>query len=126
MLLFSTTSCWEVFQCPQGEQRGADVDSDWQTYIHNAQKQELERIIEEENLQKDPTYEYMRKAFQNGYVDPYGTEIVQLLPATSRSFFAKQTNKGEDRATKKASVVEKLKKFFQRFYEISTSLYNSI
>lgn len=116
-----------------------NIDDDWQNYIHGAQKEELERIIEEEKLQKEPTYQYMRKAFQNGYVDPYGTEIVQLLPPTSRSFFAKQTNKeenrankntsdqstkaGSDRAKKKATVVEKLKAFFQRFYEISTSLY---
>ena len=74
--------------------------------------EELDAIISEENLRRDAAYEFMRRAFSDGYVTETGTAITEVLPPMGLF------GKGNKRAIKKAAVLQKFKEFFDRFYEI--------
>ena len=56
----------------------------------------------------------MNNAFRDGYVQGSGTAITKILPPVSRF------TKTGDRAKKRASVLEKLTVFFERFWNISS------
>lgn len=60
------------------------VDEDWQKYMEKKKIEELESIIEQENLDKDETYRFVRNAFRNGNVATTGTELTNVLPPVSR------------------------------------------
>lgn len=67
----------------------------------------------EENLNKEETYNFIRKAFENGSVETTGTDISRVLPPMSRF------SKNNDRLSKKNNVIDKLVEFFNRFFNIS-------
>lgn len=91
-----------------------DIDKDWKTYINQQKLNELNRIIEEENLNKEETYKFINNIFRDGFVPVSGTAINKILPPVS--FFTK-TN---DRTKKRISVLDKVKAFFERFKDIAT------
>ena len=70
-------------------------------------------IIAEENLDKDETYKYVNNAFRDGYIQATGTALTKVLPPVSRF-----TPTG-DRTKKRETVLEKLKAFFNKFWDIS-------
>ena len=92
----------------------SDVDDDWNTFVTEKKKEELDRIIKEENLNLNETLNFMNNAFRDGYVQGSGTAITKILPPVSRF------TKTGDRAKKRASVLEKLTVFFERFWNISS------
>ena len=92
----------------------SNVDDDWNTFIAEKKKEELDRIIKEENLNPDETRNFMDNAFRDGYVQGSGTAITKVLPPVSRF------TKTGDRAKKRAAVLEKLTAFFERFWNISS------
>jgi len=95
----------------------ADIDHDWAQFVKKKKIEELEKIIAEENLDRDKTYTFIESAFRDGGVPTTGTAIVKILPPMS--MFA-QDDKGVNiRMKKKESVLEKLKMFFERFFDIS-------
>lgn len=89
------------------------VDDDWQKFVEQKKIDELEKIIENENLDHDETYTFVRNAFRNGNVASTGTAIARILPPVSRF-----SPTGE-RSQKRESVLQKLTKFFERFFDIS-------
>lgn len=91
-----------------------EVTEAWQRYAEEQRKQELDRIIEEEKLRPQPTYDFVRTCFEDGEVKESGTEITKILPPMS--LFSKDGERG----AKKDSVLKKLKAFFDKFFSISS------
>ena len=74
---------------------------------------ELEAIISEEGLKAQETVAYINKCFREGEIKETGTEITKILPPIP--LFTAQRDSQE----KKASVIRRLKAFFDRFFDIS-------
>lgn len=90
-----------------------DVDKDWVQFVEAKKIEELNKIIEDEGLNKDETYKYIANAFRDGYVQETGTAITKVLPPVSRF------SKTGERTKKRESVLERLIAFFNRFWDIS-------
>jgi type I restriction enzyme R subunit len=90
------------------------IDDDWQKFVDEKRQEELDRIIAEENLNRDETYRFVANAFRDGYVPQTGTAIARILPAGVSRF-----SPTGDRTRKREIVLEKLKAFFNRFADIS-------
>ena len=102
-----------ILQFIQSLTPGAAVSDDWHTFVVEKKMEELDRIIAEENLDKAETYKFVSNAFRDGYVQTSGTGLAGILPPVSRF-----TPTGE-RTAKRESVIEKIKAFFNRFWDIS-------
>ncbi len=89
------------------------IDEDWQKFVEKKKIDELEKIIGNENLDHDETYKFIRNAFRNGGVSTTGTAIANVLPPVSRF------SPGGERTKKRESVLDKLTRFFERFFDIS-------
>ena len=87
-----------------------DVDVVWHEYVQRQKEQELENIITEERLKPEETRRFVEASFRDGAIRENGTEVAAILPPMSR--FSK------DRATKKETVLSRLKAFFERFRDI--------
>ena len=92
------------------------VADDWQQFVESEKMEELDQIIAEESLDKDETYKFIHNAFRDGYVQTTGTGLAKILPPVSRF-----TPTGE-RTQKRETVIEKIKAFFNRFWDISGSM----
>ncbi|EKE18530.1 MAG: hypothetical protein ACD_9C00305G0001 [uncultured bacterium] len=89
------------------------VDDDWQKFVDKKKIEELEKIIDNEGLDHDATYKFVRNSFRDGSVATTGTAITKVLPPVS--LFSPT---GE-RTQKRESVLNKLTSFFERFFDIS-------
>ncbi|MCE2786413.1 MAG: type I restriction endonuclease subunit R [Sphingobacteriales bacterium] len=92
---------------------GSKVTDDWESFVEQKKLEELDQIIVEEELDKEETYKFIHNAFRDGYVQTTGTGLAKILPPVSRF-----TPTGE-RTQKRESVIEKIKAFFNRFWDIS-------
>lgn len=90
------------------------VDEDWQKFVEQKKVEELEQIIEEEGLNREATYVFIRNSFRDGNVATTGTAISKVLPPVSRF------SPGGERTQKRESALAKLTSFFQRFFDISS------
>jgi type I restriction enzyme R subunit len=91
-----------------------DIYLDFASFMNSKKKEELDKIIIEENLNKDETYSFIRKAFENGSIETNGTEVSTILPPMSRF------SMNDDRFNKKKKVLDKLLEFFDKFFSISS------
>jgi type I restriction enzyme R subunit len=91
----------------------SSVDDDWQSFVNSKKVEELDRIIAEENLDKDQTYKFIESAFRDGLVQTGGTAITKIIPPVSR--FSPDQSRGK----KRDSVLDKLSAFFEKFFDIS-------
>jgi len=106
-----------IEQFIQSLEVSVDVDDNWVKFVEKKKIEELEKIIAEENLDHDKTYKFIESAFRDGDVPTTGTSIVKILPPMS---MFNQDDKGKNiRMKKKESVLEKMKMFFERFFDIS-------
>jgi type I restriction enzyme R subunit len=92
----------------------SSVDTDWIEFVEKKRKEELDTIIKEENLNPDETYKFVENAFRDGSVPTTGTGITKILPPVSRFSPDRQ------RTQKRETVLEKLIRFFARFFDISS------
>ena len=88
-------------------EKGKNVGDDWETFIEQEKKRQLDAIISEEHLKPKETEAFMKRAFTDGYVTETGTGIAKILPP-SNPFLPES---GE----KKQTVIEKLKAYLNRF-----------
>lgn len=70
------------------------------------------QIITEENLNEEETRKFISDSFRNGEIKTTGTDLDKIMPPVSR--FG-----GGNRAAKKQTIIDKLKRFFERFFGIS-------
>ena len=87
-----------------------DVMAEWQGFVAAAREKELVQIIQEEKLKEPETRKFLENAFRDGEIKTTGTDIDKLMPPVSRF------GGGGARAKKKQGVIEKLQKFFEKFF----------
>lgn len=91
-----------------------DVHAQWHEFVRETQQREIEKIITEENLRRDKALTFVGQAFRDGEVSEGGTAIAEILPPMGLFGIA-----GTRRAEKKKAVLQKIKDFFDRFFDIS-------
>ena len=91
----------------------SDIYLDFESFMNSKKKEELDKIIKEENLNKEEAYNFVKKSFEQGKIETNGTEISEMLPPMS--MFSKNNN----RQKTKNRVIEKLLEFFDKFFELS-------
>ena len=87
----------------------------WHDFIAVEREKELADIIRSENLKEAETRRYVENAFRDGEIKTTGTDIDSIMPPVSR--FG-----GGNRAKKKQGIIDKLRRFFERFFGISGSM----
>lgn len=95
--------------------QNSDVYKDFETFMNSKKKEELDKIIKEENLNKEETYKFIKKSFEQGKVETNGTEVSEILPPMN---MFTPTN---DRQEKKNKVIDKLLEFFDKFFSITNN-----
>ena len=93
----------------------SDIYNDFELFMNSKKKEELDKIIDEENLNKNETYKFIKRSFEQGKVETNGTEISDILPPMN---MFSPTN---DRQEKKNKVIDKLLEFFNKFFNISSN-----
>lgn len=91
----------------------SEVEGDWQKFVEKKKTEELEKIIHDENLNREETYIFIKNSFRDGNVSTTGTAITKVLPPVSRF---SQTG---ERTKKRESIIEKFTRFFEKFFNIS-------
>ena len=97
----------------------SNIDEEWDKFINSARFAELNQIIDQENLNRHETYQFIKNAFRDGSVQTTGTDIVKLLPPTP--IFSTENNITD----KLHSVVDKITSFFERFFNISSNKFEA-
>ena len=87
-----------------------DVINEWHAFVAEQKEKELDTIISDEKLKPEETKKFVEHSFRDGVLKTTGTDIDKILPPVSRF--------GGGREKKKASVVERLKNFFDKFFGI--------
>lgn len=95
--------------------QNSDVYKDFETFMNSKKKEEVDKIIKEENLNREETYKFIKKSFEQGKVETNGTEVSEILPPMN---MFTPTN---DRQEKKNKVIDKLLEFFDKFFSISSN-----
>lgn len=85
----------------------SDVVSEWREYISAQYESELEALIHEENLKAEGVRKFIAESFIRREIRTTGTDIDEFMPPVSRF--------GGDRTEKKQRVIERLKKFFEKY-----------
>jgi type I restriction enzyme R subunit len=84
------------------------VDEDWRKFINERREADIVAIIEEEKLKPEETRRFIDNAFRDGALKTTGTAVDKIMPPVSRF--------GGKRALKKQGVMEKLRKFFEKYF----------
>lgn len=90
------------------------IEDQWHAYVAEQQERELSQIVSAENLKPEATEMFIDDSFRHGALRTTGTAITKVLPPVSR--FSKDQNHSE----KKNRVIQKLEKFFERFFGLTT------
>ena len=91
----------------------SEVDAAWRVYVNSEKRRQFDAIIDEENLKRDKAVEFIENAYERGYVPEGGMELDGIMPPIN------PFDVNANREGKIASVLEKLKAFFQRFADVS-------
>lgn len=91
-----------------------NVYSDWAKFVKKQKEEDLENLIKEENLNEEATRKFLDNSFRDGEVKTTGTDIEKILPPMRR--FG-----GGNRTEKKQTIIDKLKKFFEKYFGINSS-----
>ena len=95
---------------------GDEVRESWETFINHKIVDDLEEIIQDEKLNATETYSFVHDCLENGRFDTSGTSMNQVLPPMSRF--------NKNRATVKDRVIEKLREFFDRYWDLGINVNN--
>ncbi len=87
-----------------------EIHDNWQKFVNEQRQKELDGIIDTEGLNRDYTYHLIVNSFRDGVLKTTGTDIDRIMPVMSR--FAADNA----RATKKKTVVKRLKEFFEKYF----------
>ncbi len=86
------------------------VEDDWSKFVKEQKEADLTSIVDEENLKPDETRKFIDNSFRDGELRTSGTAIDKILPPMP--LFGAS---GNNRQTKKKTIVEKLSKFFEKY-----------
>lgn len=88
-----------------------NVMSDWSKFVKEQEETDLKTLIQEENLNEEETRKFIENSFRDGQVKTTGTDIERILPPMRR--FG-----GGNRAERKQTIIEKILKFFEKYFGI--------
>ena len=91
----------------------SEVDAAWRTYVNVEKRRQFEAIVDEEHLKREQAVDFIENAYERGYVPEGGMELDGIMPPIN------PFDINANREGKIATVLEKLKAFFQRFADIS-------
>ena len=91
----------------------SNVYADFESFMNSKKKEELDKIIMDESLNKEETYNFIEKAFEQGRVETNGTEVSNILPPMN------MFTPNNERQEKKNKVIDKLINFFDKFFSIT-------
>ena len=91
-----------------------DIYKDWTAFVKEQKEHDLETLIEEENLNSEETRKFLDNSFRDGEVKTTGTDIEKILPPMRR--FG-----GDNKTKRKQTIIEKISKFFEKYFGISSS-----
>ena len=91
--------------------QGDEVEGEWSTFIEKQITEDLEQIINDENLKDEETYAFVNNALTTKIFSTAGSAISNLLPQMSRF--------GTNRNAVKERVTEKLKNFFDMYWDLN-------
>ena len=86
----------------------SNVNDDWRKFVSEQKDIDLDEIIENEKLKAEETKEFINNSFRDGILKTTGTDIAKIMPPMSR--FG-----GGNREEKKQNLIEKLRKFFDKY-----------
>jgi len=86
------------------------VDDDWRVFVREQKEQDIAALIESEGLKPDEARRFMDNTFRDGALKTTGTDIDKIMPPVSRF------SGGGERIAKKQGVIEKLLKFFEKYF----------
>ena len=89
-----------------------NVNDDWKKFVKEQEEIDLKRLIEEENLNEEETRKFINNSFRDGQVKTNGTDIEKILPPMRR--FG-----GGNRSEKKQIIIEKVLRFFEKYYGLN-------
>ncbi len=90
----------------------AGIEEEWKEYLNKRKEEELNKLIDEEKLDSKKTHKFIDECFKKGDVSDKGTDFVKILPPMN------MFSKNNDRSIKKKTVFEKIKAFFERFFNL--------
>lgn len=91
-----------------------DIYKDWSKFVIEQKEADLKNLISEENLNEEETRKFIDNSFRDGQVKTTGTDIEKILPPMRRF--------GEDNRTeRKETIIEKVKKFFEKYLGITSN-----
>ncbi len=88
-----------------------NVQEDWTRFVKEQREIDLKNLISEENLDEIETRKFIDNSFRDGQVKTTGTDIEKILPPMRR--FG-----GGNRTERKETIIEKIKKFFEKYFGI--------
>lgn len=90
--------------------KNSDYKSLFESFMQRKKEQELQKIIEDENLNEHLTKEYLDEAFELNFFQDKGERIGKLLPLINPF-----SPKSEGNDEKRQQIIDKLKSFFDKF-----------
>ena len=90
----------------------SEVDDDWNTFVRKKMQEEVSDIISSEKLQEVPARKFIKNSFENGFVQTDGTDVAAIMPPIN------PVKKAAGREEKKSEILDKIKSFFNRFYDL--------
>ena len=88
------------------------VEEDWQGFVKEQKEAELSKLIAEEKLKPEETRNFVELSLRDGVLKTTGTDIDKILPAVSRFGSSNRTRKKE-------GIIEKLKRFFEKYLGVA-------
>ena len=82
---------------------------DWYKFVREQKEHDLKQLIEEEKLNEPETRRFLDNAFRTKELKTTGIAIEKILPPMSRF-------RGGGKAKRKQTVIEKITKFFEKFF----------
>lgn len=95
----------------------SSVDSEWKTYVNQKKRDEFTQLIENEHLKSDKAVTFIENAFKRGYVPEGGIELNEIMPPLN------PFDPSANRESKVKTVLDKIKAFFNKFYEIANGIF---
>ena len=89
-----------------------NVQDDWTKFVREQKENDLKTLIEDENLNEEETRKFLDNSFRDGQVKTTGTDIEKILPPMRR--FG-----GGNRNERKQTIIEKVLKFFEKYFGLS-------
>ena len=86
----------------------AEIHDAWQRFVNTERDNELQKIIDENNLNPEETKRLIVNSFRDGTMKTTGTDVDRIMPAISRF--------SGERTAKKKSVVARLVQFFEKYF----------